>query len=117
MPQGILHNLKSDRRTTQGLFHIAEGGLPVPADKAAIPKHSFAALWAAALRPPQDLLTLPFTADQDEQMRCFVSLLLRPLVCPAAGGDPYLPENGAALDALHWTGTAAAWWWRPISSG
>ncbi len=68
-------------------------------------------------------------------MRCFVSLLLRPLVCPATGrdpektmeirffapgslvsnldfvesifgngGDPYLPENDAALDALHWTG-------------
>src|ERR1017187_7355370 len=28
--QGMLHNPKSDRRTTQGLFHIVEGGLPVP---------------------------------------------------------------------------------------
>lgn len=27
--QGVLHNPKSDKRTTQGLFHIAEGGLPV----------------------------------------------------------------------------------------
>src|SRR5437764_15422882 len=62
VPQGILHNPKSDRRTTQGVFHIAEGGFPVPADKAAVPKQAFAALWAAALRPPQDLLTLPFTA-------------------------------------------------------
>ena len=65
----------------------------------------------------------------------FVSLLLRPLVCPATGtdpkktmemrffapgslvsnldfveaifgngGDPYLPENDAALDVAHWTG-------------
>jgi hypothetical protein len=135
VPQGILHNPKSDRRTTQGLFHIAEGGLPVPADKAAVPRQAFAALWAAALRPPEDLLTLPFTADQDDQVHCFVTLLLRPLVCPAAGndprksmeirfiapgslvsnldfvesifgnaGDPYLPENDAALDVLHWTG-------------
>jgi hypothetical protein len=133
--QGVLHNPKSDKRTTQGLFHIAEGGLPVPADKIAVPKQAFAALWAAALHPPAGMLVLPFTADQDERVRCFVSLLLRPLVCPAAGrdpektmeirfiapgslvsnldfvesifgngGDPYLPENDAALDALHWTG-------------
>jgi len=133
--QGVLHNPKSDRRTTQRIFHIAEGGLPIPADKIAVPKQVFAALWAAALNPPANMLVLPFTADQDEDVRCFVSLLLRPLVCPAAGrdpektmeirfvapgslvsnldfvesifgnaGDPYLPENDAALDALHWTG-------------
>src|ERR1700691_5662031 len=133
--QGVLHNPKSDKRTTQGLFHIAEGGLPVPADKIAVPKQAFAALWEAALHPPASMMVLPFTADQDEDVRCFVSLLLRPLVCPAAGrdpektmeirfiapgslvsnldfvesifgnaGDPYLPENDAALDALHWTG-------------
>ncbi|HQG39627.1 MAG TPA: hypothetical protein PLV76_01915, partial [Spirochaetales bacterium] len=29
---GILHNPKNDRRTTEGVFHIAEGGLPVPLD-------------------------------------------------------------------------------------
>ena len=28
--QGVLHNPKSDRRTTQGVFHVAEGGAPVP---------------------------------------------------------------------------------------
>ena len=80
LPQGVLHNPRSDRRTTQGLFHIAEGGLPVPADKAAVPKQAFAALWAAALRPPEDLLTLPFTADQEE-MRA----LLRLAAAAAAG--------------------------------
>ncbi len=26
--QGVLHNPRSDRRTTQGIFHVAEGGLP-----------------------------------------------------------------------------------------
>lgn len=133
--QGVLHNPKTDKRTTQGIFHIVEGGFPIPADKIAVPKNAFAALWAAALQPPSDLLTLPFTADQEEQVRCFVSLLLRPLVCPATaedpeksmeirflapgslvsnldfvesifgnGVDPYLPDNDAALDALHWTG-------------
>jgi hypothetical protein len=24
--QGVLHNPKSDRRTTKGVFHVAEGG-------------------------------------------------------------------------------------------
>ena len=37
LPQGVLHNPRNDKRTTQGLFHIAEGGLPIPADKAAVP--------------------------------------------------------------------------------
>jgi len=87
VPQGVLHNPASDRRTTRGVFHIAEGGLPVPADKLAVPKPAFAALLAAALRPPRDVLTLPFTAAQHEPARLFVSLLLRPLVCPATGAD------------------------------
>jgi len=135
VPQGVLHNPAADRRVTQGLFHIAEGGFPVPADKAAVPKRAFAALWSAALQPPATLMTLPYTADQPDRAACWVSLLLRPLVCPATGrdpektmevrflapaslvsnldfvesifgnaGDPTLPENDAALDALHWTG-------------
>ncbi len=135
VPQGILHNPKSDRRTTKGIFHIVEGGYPVPADKIAVPKRAFASLLAAALAPPPALMALPFTADQEEQVRLWVSLLLRPLVCPATGtdpaktmetrffapaslvsnldfvegifgngGDPYLPENDAALDVMHWTG-------------
>jgi hypothetical protein len=28
--QGVLHNPRSDRRTTQGIFHISEGGLANP---------------------------------------------------------------------------------------
>ncbi len=88
VPQGILHNPRSDRRTTKGVFHIAEGGFPVPADKIAVPKCTFAALLAAALTPPADIMTLPFTADQDDHVRLFVSLLLRPLVCPATWPMP-----------------------------
>jgi phosphoenolpyruvate carboxykinase (diphosphate) len=86
--QGVLHNPSSDRRTTQGVFHIAEGGLGIPADKQGVPKQTFAALLAAALQPPADVMALPFTAGQPEQARLFVSLLLRPLVCPATGTDP-----------------------------
>jgi hypothetical protein len=86
--QGILHNPRSDRRTTQGVFHIAEGGFPVPADKQAVPIQTFAALLMAALQPPADVLTLPFTAGQPQPARLLVSVLLRPLVCPATGTDP-----------------------------
>ncbi|MDQ3814513.1 MAG: hypothetical protein M3347_11250, partial [Armatimonadota bacterium] len=84
--QGVLHNPKSDRRTTQGIFHIAEGGLPIPADKRGVPKAVFANMLRLALTPPRELLRLPFTSSQPEQAECFVSLLLRPLVCPAVPG-------------------------------
>jgi len=50
--QGVLHNPRSDRRTTQGIFHVAEGGLPIPADKIAVPKSAFALLLAAASSRP-----------------------------------------------------------------
>ncbi len=134
--QGVLHNPKNDRRTTQGVFHVAEGGFPIPDDKIGVPKHVFAALLQAALNQPEDSLTLPYTSSQEKQARLWVSLLLRPIVCPAAGtlteekrmevrffapgtlvsnldfvetifgnaGDPFLPENDAALDVDGWTG-------------
>jgi len=87
IPQGILHNPASDRRTTKGVFHIAEGGFPVPADKQAVPLQTFAALLAEALRPPADTMLLPFTSGQPREAKLFVSLLLRPLVCPATGDE------------------------------
>ena len=82
VPQGVLHNPASDRRTTSGSFHIAEGGLPVPGDKKAVPKRTFANMLAHALNPPEALSTIPFTANLPEPARMFVSLLLRPIVCP-----------------------------------
>ncbi len=84
--QGVLHNPRSDRRTTEGIFHVTEGGLPVPADKKAVPKAVFGRLLAAALRPPPELLRLPFTSTLPEPAECFVSLLLRPVVCPEVPG-------------------------------
>jgi phosphoenolpyruvate carboxykinase (diphosphate) len=83
---GVLHNPKSDRRTTQGTFHVAEGGLPVPGDKKAIPKRVFAELFRRAVKPPVESLTLPFAAHQLVPVRTFVSLLLRPIVCPEVPG-------------------------------
>jgi len=101
--QGVLHNPRSDRRTTQGLFHIAEGGLPIPDDKKSVPLAVFGRLLDHALRPPSDLMELPFlstlpkptrTADADPSATalraspngCFLSLLLRPVICPAVSG-------------------------------
>ncbi len=134
--QGVLHNPRNDRRTTQGAFHIVEGGLPIPADKKAVPAGVFGALLGAALAPPRETLRLPFTSQQEEQAEVWVSLLMRPRVCPEVAGvapaksmeirffapgslvsnldfverifgnagDPFLPENDAALDMAHWTG-------------
>ncbi|MGK0189615.1 MAG: hypothetical protein ACI9R3_005432 [Verrucomicrobiales bacterium] len=84
--QGVCHNPAKDRRTTAGVFHIAEGGLPVPGDKLSVPKETFARLLQHALNPPADLLTIPFTATQERPARAFVSLLLRPVIRPEVPG-------------------------------
>ncbi len=134
--QGILHNPKHDRRTTKGVFHVAEGGLPIPDDKKAVPKITFAKLLQAALNPPKELLAIPFTSNQENKAEAFVSLMLRPIVVPEVegvspeksmeirflapgnfvsnldfvesifgnAGDPFLPENDAAIQAEYWTG-------------
>lgn len=134
---GVLHNPSNDKRTTEGVFHIAEGGLPIPPDKKAVPKLAFARILEAALNPPPELLELPFTCGESERARSFVSLLLRPVVRPEVpgyceersmevrffapgslaasldfvesifgnSGDPFIPDNDAALDPLRWTGT------------
>jgi len=134
--QGVLHNPKNDRRTTKGVFHIAAGGLPVPADKLEVPANVYAALLKEALDPPRSLLELPATSEEAEKAELWVSLLLRPTVRPGVAGvlpdkslevrffapgglvsnldfvesifgnagDPFLPENDAALDIEHWTG-------------
>ncbi|HZL13369.1 MAG TPA: hypothetical protein VFC85_04435, partial [Verrucomicrobiae bacterium] len=89
--QGVLHNPRSDRRTTAGIFHVAEGGLPIPDDKLGVPKITFAKMLALALNPPRELMQLPFTATQPKPAECLVSLLLRPLVCPEVPG--FTPEK------------------------
>ncbi len=83
LDNGVLHNPINDRRTTQGVFHVAEGGLPIPADKRAVPLRTYLLLLQEALRPPPQLTRLPFTASWPEPVETMVSLLLRPLVCPA----------------------------------
>ena len=82
LDNGVLHNPVNDRRTTRGVFHVAEGGLPIPADKTRVPLRTFLRLLQEALRPPAELTRLPFTAHWPEPVEAVVSLLLRPLVCP-----------------------------------
>jgi len=134
--QGVLHNPKSDRRTTKGVFHVADGGLPVPYDKKEVPKIAFQRMLKSALSASDELQEFPITSTQDVKARGYASLLLRPLVVPAVpgvsqekrmeirffapgnlvsnldfvesifsnGGNPFLPENDAALDPDTWTG-------------
>jgi phosphoenolpyruvate carboxykinase (diphosphate) len=96
--QGVLHNPKSDRRTTEGIFHIAEGGLPIPDDKVSVPKRVAGRLLQLAFAPPPELLRLPFTSAQEKQAECFVSLLLRPIVSPEVPG--FSPEKSMEIRFL-----------------
>jgi len=84
--QGVLHNPKNDRRTTKGVFHIAEGGLPIPDDKKAVPPITAARLLYKATQIEGDIFNLPFTEDSSQKASVFVSLLLRPLVSPEVPG-------------------------------
>jgi len=134
--QGVLHNPRHDRRTTKGVFHIVEGGLPVPSDKREVPVNAHHKLLQAALNPPKESLLIPITSTTSDPVYMWVSLLMRPTVRPEVanvlpeksleirmfapgslvanldfvetifgnGGDPFLPENDAALDIQHWTG-------------
>lgn len=86
LANGVLHNPANDRRTTKGVFHIAEGGLPIQDDKIAVPREVAARIFAAALQPPKDAMLLPYTAEEEEPAYCWASLLLRPVVVPAVPG-------------------------------
>ena len=83
LDNGVLHNPLNDRRTTQGVFHVAEGGLPSPGRQGRRAAHRVRAHAARGAAPAGHLARLPFTANWDEPVEAMVSLLLRPLVCPA----------------------------------
>jgi hypothetical protein len=69
--QGVLHNPKNDKRTTKGTFHVAEGGLPVPPDKKAVPVETFARILDAALNPPKIFLSfhIPLIKPKTKKQR------------------------------------------------
>lgn len=81
--QGILNNPITDRRSTAGVFHVAEGGLPVPDDKKSVPKLVFKNMLKHAFNAPESFLELPFTSTQENKAKTWVSILLTPTVCPA----------------------------------
>jgi phosphoenolpyruvate carboxykinase (diphosphate) len=84
---GVLHNPKADRRTTEGTFHVAEGGLPVPGSKRSVPKPVFAELLRRAVcAQPANAMGLPYYGSDSESHGTWVSLLLRPTVCPEVAG-------------------------------
>jgi hypothetical protein len=84
---GVLHNPINDKRTTKGVFHIADYGLPIPADKISVPLVAYGRLLKKAFDPPKDLNTLPYTANWKNPAATMVSLQLRPLVCPEVPGS------------------------------
>jgi hypothetical protein len=57
-----------------------------PTTRRRCPKLPLPRLLALALDPPDESLKLPFTAGEPAPAKCFVSLLLRPLVVPAVPG-------------------------------
>ncbi|MEC7393708.1 MAG: hypothetical protein VX839_02375 [Verrucomicrobiota bacterium] len=89
--QGVLHNPSSDRRTTAGVFHVADVGLPAADDKKVVPLAAAKELLRIALNPPQDDMIFPFSYGQEDPAKCWVSLLLRPVVCPEVQG--YIREK------------------------
>ena len=131
---GVLHNPKSDRRTTQGTFHVAEG-LPIPGDKKAVPRSVFAApvpvRGRAAARPAGRPVHGQPARAVAPSSRCCSGRSSAPRSPASRGrtmetrffapgslvsnldfvesifgnaGDPTLPENDAGLDVEHWAG-------------
>ena len=92
---GVLHNPANDRRTTEGTFHVTEGGLPIPRDKKVVSKVTFAALFRHAMTPPAELLQLPFSQNEVQPASAFVSLLIRPVLCPEVSG--FCPEQSMEI--------------------
>ncbi len=84
--QGVLHNPIKDRRTTKGVFHIAEGGLPIPNNTKAVPIKTAKYIFHKAFSENGDILNIPYTANLKTPAKSFVSLLLRPIVCPEVKG-------------------------------
>mmetsp|Transcript_411 Transcript_411/g.861 ORF Transcript_411/g.861 Transcript_411/m.861 type:complete len:1323 (-) Transcript_411:325-4293(-) len=84
--QGVLHNPRSDKRTTAGIFHVTDEGLPVSYDKKTLPKATFLKFLKLAFNPPKDINTIPYTSEMETPTDVMLSLYLRPLACPEVEG-------------------------------
>ncbi|MEC9093227.1 MAG: hypothetical protein VX438_11005, partial [Planctomycetota bacterium] len=59
---------------------------PVPGDKKIVPREAFAGLFRCAVTLPQEFGELPYLQGGVGRKETFVSLMLRPKVCPAVPG-------------------------------
>lgn len=84
--QGILNNPSTDKRTTARSFHIVSGGPTVQLDKIELPKLAFANMLKLAFNPPEDMLILPFSSQQQTKAKLFVSAYFKPTICPGVPG-------------------------------
>ena len=98
LANGVLHNPVNDRRTTAGVFHIAEGGLPIQDDKLAVPNAVYARLLEEALQPPAEDLVLPWTAGD---ARAGPHLGLDPAAPGRRPGHRRAPGGAQHGDAVH----------------
>ena len=72
-----------------GVFHVADVGLPAADDKKVVPLNAAKELLRIALNPPQDDMVFLFLEKKISKV--LVSLMLRPVVCPAVEG--YIREK------------------------
>jgi hypothetical protein len=86
LKNGVLHNPLNDRRTTKGVFHVADYGLPIPGDKIRVPLIAYARMLKAAFEPPAEHKILPYTSEWEKPVETLVSVYLRPIVCPEVPG-------------------------------
>ena len=82
--QGVLHNPRSDRRTTEGSSILSKVACPSPRTSGR-PHTGLRTVPRRGSAPAAEISSLPFTADQEEHARLFVSLLLRPWSAPPPG--------------------------------
>ena len=82
LDNGVLHNPGATAAPRKACSTSPRAGCRSRGTRA-VPLAVLRSLLEEALRPPAELLRLPFTANWKRPVETFVSLLLRPIVCPA----------------------------------
>lgn len=94
IPQGLLANPSSDKRSTVGTFHVCQGGAKISGDKLEVPLKTTVYMLAKALNPPKEDLELPFTANanKDSKAYCWTSVYLNPPAIPGLSNEANQPH-------------------------
>ena len=69
----ILNSPPTDKRATKDVFHIVEGGYPLPDDKIEVPKIALHKMIKISFHPNDKMLTLPFTSFSKSPVETFIS--------------------------------------------